>query len=352
MAPKLHTATAPVAEALRRAQVLTSFLASRPVARARTGQTPHRVIHRQNGAALRYFPPSGARVRPPLFICMPLINTWTIFDLVPGRSVVEALVQAGVPVYLLDWGRPTTADREVTLQDLVDGVLPRALDRALRHARQHHGSQTLDALGYCVGGTFLAISLARQPGPVRRIALLAAPIDFHASGRLSRWARPDRFPLDDLVDGLGNFPRDLMRASFQALRPTGQIAKYKTLWDRAADPEFRKLWAAIEHWNADNVDFPGEAYRSYVRGCYFDNALMKGGWTLAGRAVDLKKGALSALAIAAEQDHICPSVAAFGLKQAWGGPVRTTTLRGGHVGVCLGQALPRTILSWLDEARP
>lgn len=337
------------ARSAARAAALFSFLEGRPVARARTGRSPHEVIHRQNKASLRYFAPAGAARHAPLFISMPLINTWTIFDLLPGRSVVAALVAAGVPVYLLDWGRPGPEDRAVTLSDLVDDLLPRAIDRAFRHARRHGGAVAMDALGYCVGGTFLALSLARHPGPVRRLALLASPIDFHASGRLATWADPSTFPLDDIVDGFGNFPKELMRTSFQSLRPTGQAAKWKGLWDRIDDEGFRALWAAMEQWNQDNVEFPGEAYREYVRRCYFDNAMVAGGWSMAGRPVDLGAATMPALALAADGDHICPPAAAFGLARAWGGPVRTQVLKGGHVGVCIGSALPRALLQWIAE---
>lgn len=334
---------------------LGRWWAGHPVESVRTGQTPHAVVFRQNKARVRYFPARGAVTHAPLFVSMPLINTWTVFDLLPGQSVVEALVDGGVPVYLLDWGRPGPEDRHQTLADVIDGILVRCLRRATRHARAAGtlpADQALDALGYCVGGTFLSVALARHPGLARRMALLAAPIDFHRSERLSTWADPATFPLDALVDGLGNFPADLMKASFALLKPTSQVAKYKGLWDRWERAGFRDTWAAMEQWSEDNVDFPGEAYREYVRRCYFDNALMTGSWSLAGRPVDLSQGTIPALCLAASSDHIAPPAAAFGLAEAWGGPVQTRTLRGGHVGVCIKPntrptALPQVLLSWL-----
>lgn len=324
------------------------FLATDPVAAVRTGQTPHTVIHRENKASLRYFPPAEI-LHAPLFVSMPLINTWTIFDLMPGRSVVEALVAAGVPVYLLDWGKAGPEDQERSLASYVDVLIGRMLDRARRHA----GTPQLDALGYCVGGTFLAMHLARnrtlysgQP-LVRRVAFLCTPIDFARSGRLATWAQPDTFPLDAIVDGLGNFPRGLMGSSFQWLRPAGQSARWRTLVERIGDAGFRDLWAAMEQWNSDGVDFPGEAYRAYVRGCYFENRLMTGGWTLDGRTVDLHAATIPATTIAASEDHIVPPAAAFGLADAWGGPVTTKTVRGGHVAVCVGKELPAVLLDWV-----
>ncbi len=317
------------------------FLKTDPVRRARPGRTPHGVIHRQGSSRLLYFPSPEPR-HTPLFVSMPLINTWSIFDLLPGRSVIEALTQAGVPVYVLDWGRPGPHDRYTTLADLVDTRLGRALDRTRRHA-----GRLPDALGYCVGGTFLAMHLARHPGCVGRLALLCAPIDFHASGRLARWATPESFPVDAAIDGFGNYPADIIRGAFAWLRPMGQWSKWATLAERIDDPDFRALWAHLERWSDDPVDFPGEAYRAYVKGCYFDNALISGGWQLAGRPVDLGAGRVPAHVLSAERDHICEPPAAEALAGVWGAPVTTERLPGGHVGVCVGARLPAALLRWL-----
>ncbi|MCB9778448.1 MAG: alpha/beta fold hydrolase [Alphaproteobacteria bacterium] len=330
---------------------LVRYLAERPVDRARTGQTPHAIIHRQNKACVRYFHPRGGAKHAPLFVSMPLINTWTVFDLMPGRSVIEKLVAAGVPVYLLDWGRPGVEDQPVTMVENIDGILMRALDRSRRHARAHLGTDVFDVLGYCVGGTFLSIAMARHDGAARRMALLAAPIDFHKSGRLSTWAQPDSFPLDDIIDGFGNFPKELMRSSFAWLRPMGQLTKYKGLAERIDDDGFRELWAAMEQWNGDNVDFPGETYREYVRRCYFDNALMRtdGDWELGGRRVDLSQGTIPVQVFAAGGDHIAAPAACRGIADVWGGPVQTMVVKGGHVGVCIGNSFPKALLAWIEQ---
>lgn len=327
---------------LERSMATARFLASDPVASVRTGRTPHAIIHRDGPAAVRYFPSAGGGA--PVFVSMPLINTWSIFDLLPGRSVVQALTEGGHPVYVLDWGRPGPEDRDRPLSHYVDTRLGRAVARACRHA----GVERMDMIGYCVGGTFLAVHLARHPERVRRLCLLATPIDFHASGRLSCWAQPDTFPLDALVDGLGNFPRELMRQSFAWLKPQGQSGKWVGLWERIDQEGFPELWAALEQWNADGVDFPGAAYREYVRRCYFDNALITGGWSLDGTPVDLSRGTAPALVLACSDDHIVPAPAAHALRGVWGGPVTTEVVKGGHVGVCIGGALPRRLQAWLD----
>jgi polyhydroxyalkanoate synthase len=320
---------------------VAQFLAADPIARAQSGQTAHGVIHRQGASRLLFFPCEQPR-HTPVLVVMPLINTWTIFDLLPGRSVVEALVSAGVPVYLLDWGAVGPQERHRTLSELVDERLGRALHRATRHA-----GQVLDVLGYCVGGTFLAMHVARHAGCARRMALLCSPIDFHASGRLARWATPDVFPVDVAIDCLGNYPAEIIKSAFAWLNPMGQWHKWATLAERIEDPDFRALWAALEKWSRHPVDFPGEAYRAYVKGCYFDNALIEGGWLLNGEPVDLAKGSIEAHVITASRDHICEPAAAEALAKVWGGSVTLEQIAGGHVGVCVGRRLPEALLRWV-----
>lgn len=332
----------------RTAQTM-KFLATDPVLTARTGQTPHTVIYRMGKTSVRYFKPApGVEVKRPVVISMPLINTWTIFDLLPGKSVVSKLNAAGFPVYLLDWGRPGDEDEQRPMSYFVDDVLSHVFDRARRHAKKHHDADSVDAIGYCVGGTFLAIHLARHPGQAERVAFVATPIDFHRSERLARWANPESFPLDTLIDSVGNYPKDLMSTAFSWLKPSTNTAKWVGLWERIDTEGFPELWAALEQWNGDAVDFPGETYREYVRHCYLENALMTGGWVMATDPVDLSKATMPALVIGASRDHIAPPAACGGLEQVWGGSCEVKTIRGGHVGICVGNTLPATLIEWFE----
>jgi polyhydroxyalkanoate synthase subunit PhaC len=318
------------------------YLAEDAGSSVRIGQTPHSVVFRQGKAALRCFQPATV-TRAPVFISMPLINTWTVWDLQPHNSVVQAILSTGAPVYLLDWGSPGPEDARLRIEDLVDSLLGRMLDRARRHA----GVEELDALGYCVGGTFLALHLARNPAPVRRLCLVCTPIDFHASGRLKTWADPSTFPVDAIVDGLGNFPPEMMQQSFAWLRPLGTWKKYRSLDKRIDQPDFVELFSALEKWNSTPVEFPGEVYRAYVRGCYFENRLMQDDWDIAGRPTSLSGCSIPALTIAGDRDHICPPDAAHALSEVWGGPVEQKTLRGGHVALSLNPAFHEALREWL-----
>jgi len=118
------------------------------------------------------------------------------------------------------------------LSHLIDEMLPRALRRARRHAIAEGllgPDEGLHTLGYSVGGTFLAISLSRHPASASAMGVLAAPIDFHQSGLMSSWIRPDLFPVDDIIDAFGNFPQDLMTSSFSPVEPLQTVRGGGTL---------------------------------------------------------------------------------------------------------------------------
>lgn len=313
-------------------------------------ETPHAVIHRQHETALRYFPTAVPQTAAPLFLNASLINTWPVFDLLPGRSLIGALTGAGVPVYVMDWGRPGPEASERPLSQLIDSTLPRALRRAARHARANGllaADQRLDALGYSVGGTFLAMALSRHPELAARVVLLCAPIDFHASGRFAKLADPSWLPLDDLVDGSGNIPANLMRLSFLMVDPAANVRRLRQLWSAVGDVRAVSDWWVVQQWLLDSVAFPGECYREYVQRCYIDNALVSGGWELGGRPVSLADGRIPALVVAGGSDTICAPAGALALAHCWGGPVTTELLDAGHIDICLGSALPALLLEWL-----
>lgn len=329
----------------------TNFVTEFHLDGAKIGTAPHDVIFKQNKSCVRYFEPTE-RKSEPLFIVMPLINQWGVFDLLPGKSVVRRLVAAGIPVYLLDWGTPKDEDAEVGVSELLDNVMRRAVDRARRHAQQRWETDQLDALGYCVGGVFLSTFCGLYPDTFRKVALLAAPIDFRHAGRLGTWANAESFPVDVIIDNYGNFPAELMAESFTYLKPSTTSAKWKGLWERFEDEGFREMWKAIEEWNGGHVDFWGEAYRSYIHNCYFGNTLMGEGWPVGGRVADLRKVQTPLHVFAADRDHICPPAAAFGIKDVWGGEVECTTLKGGHVGICLSSRLTNALSAWSKGPEP
>jgi len=304
--------------------------------RPTVGVTPADVIHRENKwRLLRYRPASGRPVRgAPLLMVPSLINRHYILDLQPGRSLAEWLVGQGHDVWIIDWGTPGAEDRWLTFDDVCD----RYLGRAVRVTARTAGAPP-HLLGYCLGGTLAAIHVAAHPERAASLTCMAAPIDFHDDGLLSRWTRARSFDVGALVDAFGNAPWPLMQASFHMLRPTLNLAKAVRLLDRAWDDEFLDSFLATEVWGSDNVSFPGECYRRYVEELYRGNALVAGTFTLSGRPAHLDAIRCPTLAVTFEHDHIVPWPSAAALvDRVSSARAERLHLPGGHIGAVVSRS--------------
>ncbi len=316
--------------------------------RPNVGATPADVVHRENKWSLvRYRPrPEGPAYQTPVLLVPSLINRHYVLDLLPGKSFVEYLVGRGHDVYLVNWGTPGDEDRYLTFDDVCD----RYIGRALRLVAGRSPRRRAHLLGYCLGGTLTTIHAAARPEHVASHTTLAAPIDFHDEGLLSVWTRTRTFDIDALIDACGNVPWPLMQASFHMLRPTLNLAKAVQLVDRAWDDEFLDGFLATETWGNDNVSFPGECYRRYIKELYRGNALLRGDFTLSGDAVRLEALTCPHLVVTFEHDHIVPwRSAAVLLDRISSRDKQHLHLRGGHVGAVVSRKARETLWPVLSE---
>jgi len=292
--------------------------------------TPSDVVHRERGwKLLRYRPASGGpEYRTPLVIVPSLINRHYVLDLLPGRSFVEYMIGRGHDVYLVDWGEPGDEDRYLEF----DTICETFLGRARRRAAAFSGAERAHLMGYCLGGTLTSIHAAAHPEEVAGHIALAAPVAFDDDGLLTTWMNNESFDVDGVVDATRNVPWPLMQFAFHMLQPTMNLEKLTYLWEKADDDHFLDGFAALEIWGNDNVDFPGEAFRGYIRRLYQENRLIRGKFALKGRRIDLGDVEHPTLVISFQHDHIVPPEAAEPLADAVGTDDCTHLhLPGGHV---------------------
>jgi polyhydroxyalkanoate synthase subunit PhaC len=321
-----------------------------PNTRVHLAPTPRSTVMADGPARLYRFSGAAApKARTlPLLVVPSLINRWYILDLRAGASFIESIVGAGIDTFCLDWGIPEDEDRYLSWDD----VLAR-LRRAVRKVMRITGAPKVGLLGYCMGGTLSAIHTALEPDTVAALVNLAGPIDFSESGPLGVLVDPRWFDPDAIADA-GNVNPLQMQTGFSTLRPTLTLGKIVGMMDRAHDPEARAAFAALETWSSDNVPFPGEAYRTYIRELYQQNALIRGEHRVRGQAVSLTNIRCPVLAIVANRDTICPPVAATALTQASGSSdTEVIAAPGGHVGAVVGRRASRELYpaatAWLGE---
>jgi polyhydroxyalkanoate synthase len=313
--------------------------------------TPRSTVLEDGPAKLYRFHPEGdvaLAAAPPVFLVPSMINRWYVLDLRKGSSVVEALVNAGLDVWCLDWGAPEDHDRYFTWQD----ALAR-LDRMMRRTIRETGKDKLTVLGYCMGATLCSVHAALHPERYAGFINLLGPIDFSKAGMLAHMTDPRWFDAEAIAEA-GNVSPQQMQSGFKLLRPTQDLSKLVTVLDRAFDPAFRESFEALEAWANDNVAFPAAAYTTYIDELYQRNLLVQGKHYVGGKRVDLRSITCPVLTIAADKDTICPPAAATAINTAVASrEARVLAVPGGHVGAVVGskaaEKLYPALITWMKE---
>jgi len=272
------------------------------------GLTPKDEVWSLNKVKLyRYRPvkPPEERHSIPVILIYALINKPFVFDLIPGRSFIEFMVEQGFDMYLLDWGSPGPEDKDTTLDDYVTEYLRRAVRKMLRVS----GADEFTMLGYCIGATLATTYAALYPeAPLRNLILLTAPLDFGTrEGAIATWANENALNVDKMVDALGNIPGEMIKAWAKIIRPVeNMVGVYVTMLKLMDDENALWGWQAMHRWVEEVIPFAGAAFRQFVHVYIRQNKLIKSEHVIKGRPVDLKNIRAPFLNIVAEYDHLIP----------------------------------------------
>jgi polyhydroxyalkanoate synthase subunit PhaC len=303
-------------------------------------------VHRYRGSA-----PAGTR---PLVVVWSLANKSYVLDLRPGQSLIEQLLEAGNDVYLIDWEPPEPVDSNNTLETYCDGYLPAAFEAVLADA----GTDELDVLGYCFGGTLALLSVAGHPGmPLGSLVTMATPVDFSVLEGLIEGIRKGDIDVDDLLDDTGNVPAEAVYRGFAILRPTAKVFNYAVLWDRLWNDAFVESYQALGEWLNDQVALPGGVMRQSAELLVRKNLMAAGELRLGGRLVRMADITCPVLNVMAETDHIVPPAASEAIGALVSSDdVSELRIPAGHISLATGRDMLRTtaptIIEWLEARRP
>lgn len=293
---------------------------------------PAPVRFRKGRARLRDYGGEG----PPVVVVPSLINPPLILDLAPGSSLLRFLAAQGLHPYLLDWGSPTPAERDLDVTGHVERLLLPLLAKFERPPL---------LVGYCLGGT-MALAAA-SVAPVAGVATIAAPWRFAGYGEardgmlvLWRDARP-------LCGQLGLVPMEVLQAGFWQLDPARTVAKYEAFaaMDPAGDPA--RAFVALEDWANAGAPLTYAAGRQLFEEFLTGDGPGQGHWTIAGRPTGPTTLRCPAIEFVSLSDRIVPAATAAGLEQ------RVDT-GAGHVGMVVGSRasvqLWEPLAAWLSDA--
>ena len=318
---------------------------------ARLAQTPYEIVYREDRITLKHYTPKvRGRYRTPLLVVYALINRETMLDLQPGRSVVERFLEAGLDVYMIDWGYPTRKDRFQGFDDHINGYMDNVVDVV----RERTGAGRINLMGICMGGTFSVIYSALHPEKIRNLITTVTPTNFDTEkGLLHVWMK--HMDADRVVETFGNLSADIMNFGFLLLNPARlMIDKYVGFMEHMDDKAFVENFLRMEKWIFDSPDLPGEVFRQFIKDCYQENKLIQSRLEVGGQRVDLKRVTMPVLNIYGRFDHLVPPEACDQLTRHVGSTdTEDLCLDTGHIGIyvsskCQREFAPK-ITAWLKE---
>ena len=292
--------------------------------------TPGKVIYRNDLIELiQYAPTTPSVYKRPLLIVPPWINKFYVLDLNPEKSFIRWAAAQGLTVFVVSWVNPDERHADKGFEAYMREGIFAALD-AIEAAT---GERDAAAIGYCVGGTLLAITLAfmAEIGDTRvsSATLLAAQVDFADAGDLKVFVDAEQLEaIERKMAETGYLEGAHMANAFNMLRPDDLIWSFwVNNYLKGKEPAPFDLLA----WNADSTRMAAANHRFYVRCCYLQNDLTGGRMTIEGRRLDLSKVSIPVYELAAREDHIAPARSVFAGAKFFGGPVRFALAGAGHI---------------------
>ena len=353
LSPALDAARAVKREVVRtqlRARRGVKLVARRPPPQVAT--TPKDEVWSLGKARLWRYRSPEVRQGPPLLLLLGLVGDSAIFDLHPGNSWAERLVNEGFDVFLFDWGKPEAAEGDHTLETYLHGYLVHAVDEVRRVA----GADEISMGTYCMGSLMSLLLLGTDTRvPVRNIVLFTPPCDFEHSPTFLGGYRDGRIePTDAIDDTTGLVPAGAMRAMFRLLQPTSDIVQYVTLWENLWRDDYVESHRAVNHWAWNHRAMAGPAFLQLIHEFVRGNALMTGSARLADRPVDLATITAAALIVVAERDEFIPPANSAPLEDLLGSEdIEILRVPGGHAGALMGSVARRVtmpqVVDWLQR---
>ena len=293
--------------------------------------TPGKVVFRNRLLELIQYSPTTERVyATPLLIFPPWINKFYILDLKEKNSLIKWIVDQGFTLFVVSWVNPDSSYADVGMDEYVtEGYMA-----AIEQVKEITGEDQINAIGYCIAGTTLSLTLSllgrRGDKSVKSATFFTTLTDFSDPGEIGV------FLDDSFVDAIGRetagsgiLDRFFMARTFSFLRSNDLVytPAVKSYMLGEAPPAFDLL-----HWNGDGTNLPAKMAMEYLRGLCQQDRFATTGFTICGETVTLADQKTTLCAIACETDHIAPWKASYSGIQKMGARSKTFILsQSGHI---------------------
>ncbi|MCB1674328.1 MAG: alpha/beta fold hydrolase [Pseudomonadales bacterium] len=342
-------------------------------------KTDNQVIFQDGIMSVKYYPPlktdmlvleSGQslhvrrrRFAIPIVMVPPLgVFAW-IFDLLADRSLVRYFLAHGFEVYLIDWGKPTAENADLSLKHYVNDWFPQALTAI----REHSDSEEVSLLGYCMGGLLALMYMASHPedDKITNLITIASPIDMHKmnpiTGPISQLLsmpasfikNKTGFKLDSVASNKFHVDGKTLSWLFKMTNPVGVMSSYLELIRNLADDDYVARYMTMNEWFTNMPDYPGATVQDMMRKMGLYNRMAKGKLKIGERVADFSQIKSNILAFAGDNDKIVSIAGARAIMSIVSSTDKTFHIvPGGHAGVFTGSKAVHTTWSiskdWLQ----
>ncbi|MEQ8964654.1 MAG: class I poly(R)-hydroxyalkanoic acid synthase [Azospirillaceae bacterium] len=314
--------------------------------------TPGKVVYENDLVQLIQYTPTTDKVaRRPLMIIPPWINKYYILDLRPENSFVKWAVDQGHTVFVLSWVNPDESLAAKSFEDyMTEGPLA-ALD-AIEKAT---GEREINAIGYCLGGTLLASTLAwmtaKGDDRIKSATYFTTMVDFSEAGELGVFIDEEQLAaLEARMNERGYLEGQAMATTFNMLRANDLIWSFVVNnYLLGKDPfPFDLLY-----WNSDSTRMPAAMHSFYLRRMYQENKLVEpGGIRLKGVDIDLRTIEQPTFILSTKEDHIAPWKSTYAATQIYGGPIRFVLAASGHIAGVVNPPAKEKYCYWTHTRTP
>jgi polyhydroxyalkanoate synthase subunit PhaC len=300
---------------------------------------------------LEYKPLTAKVFEKPFLFVPPCINKFYILDLQPENSLIRYAVAQGHRTFVVSWRNPDESMARKSWDDYIEYAAIKAIDVV----QELTGAKTINALGFCVGGTILGTALAvlaaRGRKPVASVTLLTSMLDFSDTGILDIFIDESSVSQRESEMGKGGLLKGQELAStFSFLRPNDLVWNYVVgnYLKGETPPPFDLLY-----WNSDSTNLPGPFYAWYLRNTYFENNLIKPGKTsVCGEKVDLSQLDMPVYIYGSREDHIVPIGGAYASTQVLPGKKRFVMGASGHIAGVINPPTKNKRSYWTHDKLP
>ncbi|MAU41721.1 MAG: class I poly(R)-hydroxyalkanoic acid synthase [Kordiimonas sp.] len=316
--------------------------------------TPGKVVYQNDLIQLIQYTPTTKKVyKTPVMIVPPWINKFYILDLKEKNSMVKWLTDQGYTTFILSWRNPDASMADYGFEDYMTHGPLAAMD-AIKDAT---GEESINAVGYCIGGTLLTCTLAylgaqgQLEDRVKSATFFVTQVDFSEAGELTLFVDEEQLATQiKAMDEKGYLDGDIMGQTFSSLRSNDLIWSFVVNnYMMGKDPTAFDLL----YWNADTTRLTKTSHQQYLKEFYLENNLIKPGKVkLKGVPIDLANITIPTYIQAAIADHICPYASVYKATQHFTGDRRFVLAGSGHIAGVVNPPAANKYNHWLNDKIP